>query len=153
MSSRSRSPRDLDKSSVHSLKMRTSSTMSTGSSEIEDLVEAISSNHMTRTVTTPSSLHSSNKSIEEGAKSPSSRRGGPGSIDIAGPEVPIRPINVDKFDMDIARNRRQTARGHQLAPAPMLLSPPQVSTNTNPCSEGKLRVLIVEVRHSILITS
>lgn len=107
------------------------------SSEIESLVEALTSNYMSN-VSGNSSPQDGNKSVED-VTTP--RRGSaPGALEAPGYQQHVRPVKVDNHDLDIAMMK-------QLSPSKSVWKPQaahsRVDNDTDPT---KLRVLVVEVR-------
>lgn len=105
------------------------------SSEIESLVEALTSNYMSN-VSGNSSPQDGNKSVED-VTTP--RRGSaPGALEAPGYQQHVRPVKVDNHDLDIAMMK-------QLSPSKSVWKPQaahsRVDNDTDPT---KLRVLVVE---------
>jgi hypothetical protein len=102
-------------------------------SEIDSLVEVVTSNHMS--MSGNSSPRSPRKLIEDKAAPPPPRRSsGPGSLEALGSQIPVRPIKFDSHELDII-----TPLKSLVAPATSHFG---VDNAANPI---KLRVLVVEV--------
>lgn len=139
------------------MRSRTGSLLSgTGASaEIENLVEALSSNHMVPTLR-DSPFEAGEIYLETERSRPvmPMRTASRGILEVTGSQVPLRPVKIE-FDMDTPLKSPPLSPGLQTAAAQFALHPPPplpppasrpaaVSTMTDPV---KLRVLIVEVCH------
>ncbi|KAI0373858.1 hypothetical protein BV20DRAFT_988964 [Pilatotrama ljubarskyi] len=111
-------------------------TRSSGSrgSEIHDLVEALSGNHLedSRAVCGPSE--------QRPAPRRSSSRPPTGQVDISGSGTPLRPVRVDEFDLD----RPLAVKRSQRSNASPVQSSPSSRSHSEASSLPKLRILIVE---------
>jgi hypothetical protein len=111
-----------DQSPYHSIRTRTSSH----SSEIESLVEALTSNHLSSV-----SGRSSPQAGRKDAIMSSPHHGStPGTME-------VRPVKIDSYELDIAMTRR-------LLPLKSIVQP-QAPAADHAADLTKLRILIVEV--------
>jgi len=131
--------------------------------DIENLVQALTSNHMT---SSRESLHDTldeSKSIELPPHPPATRQPSAGRVEVADASVPIRPVNVDEYNRPMISppgSEKLFARGYftnipmnppSLSAAGSAISTSYSSTTftsskslAEPIESGKLRVLIVE---------
>lgn len=118
--------------------MSTRSRTSSGSSEIDSIVEALSSDHMTNPKRTTTST-SANRTTVQPKQSPAN-----GVFEVVDSRFPIRSLRVDEFDVDKPVDSAQIMT---VAPTPMptRVSPASGSSTPSSTDLEKLRVLVVEV--------
>ena len=138
----------------------------TSEHEIENLVQALSSNHMTSSRESLRDTLDESKSIELPPHPPATRQPSAGRFDVTDSSVPIRPVKVDEFDRPMVpppisspRSEKLFAGGYftnipmspSLSAAGSTISTSYSSTTftsskslAEPIESGKLRVLIVE---------
>lgn len=116
------------------------SRTSSGSSQIESLVDAISSDHMAN------SNKRSSSSATRPRIQPSLHHSADGKFDVADSRFPIRSLKMDEFSVDKAVDQSHFS---MISPTPMpsRISPPFASGTVAPSLplNEKLRVLIAEV--------
>ncbi|KAF8158228.1 hypothetical protein B0H34DRAFT_446175 [Crassisporium funariophilum] len=129
-------------------------SMFSGGSDIENLVEALSSNHMSPP-SSRGSMHSmeGRKSIEQPKVSPrpSPRQPTTGIYPVTDSHVPVRPVKIDDFESGV-RSRSQspnsgvcgTVDGNSLLSKTFVRRTSPTTLIQDGLDSGKLRVLIVE---------
>lgn len=141
---RSISPHESDnsRSSLKSV-MRARSISSLSGDQIENLVEALSSNHMSGS-SIESSPRTSHTSLEDVTTSSTLvHHTAPGTFDVAGSQVPVRPVKIDNFSLDLSMTKQLPSPKIPIQPS-TVEPPPSAPKNASP-GPAKLRVLIVEV--------
>jgi len=139
----------------------------TSEHEIENLVQALSSNHMTSSRESLRDTTNESKSIELPSQPPATRQPSAGRFDVTDSSIPIRPVKVDEFDrpmvsppMPSPRSEKLFAGGYftniPMSPSSLSAAGSTISTSyssttftsskslAEPIESGKLRVLIVE---------
>lgn len=108
--------------------------------QIESLVEALASNHMS-SGSVESSPRSSYTSLEDVTTSSTPVNRIPfGTFGVTGSQVSVRPVKIDNFGLDLSTQRRHSSSGRNSALEPTRRTPKYASPES-----AKLRVLIVEV--------
>lgn len=118
------------------------SRTSSGSSQIESLVDAISSDHMAR----PNSNKRSSSSATRPRMQTSLHHSADGKFDVADSRFPIRSLKMDEFSVDKAVEQSHFSMISP-TPLPSRISPPSATGTVTPSLSltEKLRVLIAEV--------
>lgn len=136
------SSRSSNQSSSASLRIRSQSQSLNSGSEIDSLVEALTSNHMSPSNSSKGS--SPGPSEQNALPSPNISR--PGTFEVTDSNVPVRPIKMDEFELEPSSLRSRTSRSK-------LKRFPSSHRSTRPENETaseekrpvvKLRILIVE---------
>lgn len=117
------------------------SRTSSGSSEIESIVDAISTDHMAR----PNADRRQSTSSARARITGPQQRPADGKFDVADSRFPIRSLKVDEFVVDKAVEQSQFMTVSP-TPVPSRVSPLSASGTATPLrTNDKLRVLVAEV--------